>query len=187
MTDKKIDQLLTGNYDGIEEYDNDLPKWWIYLFYLTIAFAPIYVIYVHFLGTPSDQERVAVELQALKDRQANYAKQTAPKEKSAVELIKLSTDQSHIAKGQLIFTQKCLACHGAKGEGVVGPNLTDEYWIHGGKIEKIHHTIEVGVPEKGMLAWKTLMSQDEIDDVTAFIWSIRNTNVPGKAPQGDKE
>lgn len=187
MSKRTQDELLTGNYDGIQEYDNDLPRWWIQLFYLTIIFSVIYTVYVHFMGTPTDHERVAQQLADLKAVQTAYEQAHAPKVEGADVLLALAAKPEVVAKGQGVFAGKCAACHGAKGEGLVGPNLTDEYWLHGGKIEQIHTVIEVGVPEKGMMSWKALMPKEDIDAVTAYIWSIRHTNVPGKAPQGDKD
>ncbi len=187
MSQRKIDELLSGNYDGIQEYDNDLPKWWLYLFYITIAFAVVYTGVVHFSSRPTDTARLAAAMSALQEQQMRYQAAHAPAVQGPEALIALASDSTALAKGSQAYATRCAACHGQKGEGVVGPNLTDEYWLHGGRIEQIHHVIEAGVVAKGMLAWKGIMPQEEIDAVTAYIWSIRNTNVPGKAPQGEKQ
>lgn len=186
MSERKIDELLGGDYDGIKEYDNDLPKWWLYLFYVTIAFAVVYTGYVHFTNRPTDHESLQMAMEQVKAKQSEFQAANAPVQKGPEMLLALAKDISAVSRGSQVFATRCAACHGQKGEGMVGPNLTDEYWLHGGAIEQIHNVIEVGVPAKGMLAWKGLMPPEEIDAVTAYIWSIRNTNVPGKAPQGDK-
>jgi cytochrome c oxidase cbb3-type subunit 3 len=187
VSDKQRDQLLNASYDGIQEYDNDLPRWWVYLFVLTIVVSGVYVVYVHVLGTPTDHERLAVELSALEGQRQAFQAAHASTTSGPDALLAIAKDTGRVEKGKASFAQRCAACHGQKGEGLVGPNLTDEYWLHGGKIEQIRTTIADGVPDKGMISWKTLTTQEDMDDLTAFIWSIRNTNVPGKAPQGDKE
>lgn len=186
MENKERDQLLGAIYDGIQEYDNDLPRWWVYLFALTIVWAIFYVIFVNLSGTPTDHERLALEMNDLeKKRQAQAAQAQATAGPEA--LLALASNMERVNKGKVSFAQRCAACHGQKAEGIVGPNLTDEFWLHGGKIDQIRKTISEGVPEKGMIAWKNLTSQDDMDDLTVFIWSIRNTNAPGKAAQGEKE
>lgn len=186
MSEKRVDELLTGNYDGIQEYDNDLPRWWIHLFIITIMVSLIYVVRVHFMDAPTDHERLAQQLDELKRHQESYK---AAHEQVAVtpeQLITIAKDPNRVEGGRGIFATRCAPCHGSAGAGLVGPNLTDAYWLHGGSIESIYKTIENGVPEKGMLAWKALMPRSDIESVTAFIWTIRNTNVAGKEPQGDK-
>jgi cytochrome c oxidase cbb3-type subunit 3 len=180
---KKEDELLNSNYGGIQEYDNDLPKWWIYLFYLTIVFGFIYAFYIHIANTPTDSETLTAEMEQIRALQQPSSSSVALNESDYIALLK---EDSRIATGKEIYAAKCLACHGANGEGLVGPNLTDEYWIHGGKALEIKHTIENGVLEKGMLAWKTILQPEEINSVVSYLWSIRNTNLPGKAAEGEK-
>jgi cytochrome c oxidase cbb3-type subunit 3 len=180
---KKQDELLNSNYDGIQEYDNDLPKWWQALFLITIVFAVIYSIY-YFTGmSPSSEARLAGEMKAIEATQ-----KSAPSvEVSAATLLSYVHDTTHLSAGKVVFQQKCLPCHGPEGQGIVGPNLTDDFWIHGGKITDIRHTIVVGVPEKGMLTWKGILSDDEINNVAAFVYSLHGSNPANpKAPQGDK-
>lgn len=185
MTKKKTDELLTGNFDGIQEYDNDLPRWWVHLFVLTVILSGVYVIWVHGVGNPSDDQRLTQQMAALQDYQRAYQQAHAPAV-SEIELVKAAlNDTKAVEAGKTIFATRCAACHAAQGEGLVGPNLTDPYWIHGGSVEAIHRTIEQGVTEKGMLAWKGVISPEEIRDVTAFVWSIRGNNLPGKPPQGE--
>ena len=183
---KKPDELLDSNYDGIKEYDNDLPKWWRALFYITIIFGVVYVIYYQFGPGLSSEERLARQLEEI--REHNVVAHKALKETTGDELSELVKNPERLAQGKAVFAAKCGVCHGANGEGLVGPNLTDEYWIHGSKITDIKMTIENGVLDKGMLAWKGVLSNDEIDNVSAYIYSLKNSNPANpKAPQGVKE
>jgi cytochrome c oxidase cbb3-type subunit 3 len=182
---KKEDQLLESYYDGIEEYDNDLPRWWLWLFYITIIIAPIYVGYYHFGPGLQPSEELAVDMKELEEIRSQYAaKMQGGAPMTEESLLALVSDLSRVERGAKVYAEKCMVCHGTKGEGLVGPNLTDAQWIHGGKVTEIKTVIEVGVPAKGMLAWKELLPADQISDVLSFVWSIRNTNVPGKAPEG---
>jgi cytochrome c oxidase cbb3-type subunit III len=183
------DELLSHNYDGIQEYDNDLPRWWLYLFHITIVFALVYYVYFELSAAgkyPVDQlpDQMA-QLQAV--REAN-----APKPELSVDseagLLAMALKPEAQAKGKEIFTTRCVVCHADKGQGLIGPNLTDDYWIHGGKITDIKRTVVNGVLEKGMLAWQGVLSPDEINQVVAFVWSIHGTNPPAaKAPDGQLE
>lgn len=181
---KVVDELLGSNYDGIQEYDNDLPRWWVGLFYLTIIGGVIYAGYVHLAGIPSDMQAVAAQMRALKSSQlANNPGEEPPTEEKLAALL---NDPIKIGKGRELYVAKCAACHAQNGEGLVGPNLTDDSWVHGGTNIQIKRTIEQGVPAKGMLAWKGLMSEEDIISVLSYLGSIRNTNLPGKAPEGTK-
>lgn len=176
----KRDELLDSNYDGIQEYDNDLPKWWRNLFVITIVFSIIYVPYYTLGIGPDSQQELRQELAGIKSMAPEKAVAAAE-----VDLIAMSHDSARILKGKEVFAGKCSPCHAADGGGLVGPNLTDDAWIHGGSLNEIRHTIEVGVPEKGMLAWKGLMSDDDIFNVVVFIRSLRGTKpATPKEPQG---
>lgn len=180
----KKDELLTGNYDGIEEYDNALPNWWLWLFYLTIIFSVGYFAYYEFgpgLGSEALLKQSMAELDQIKlAAQKERAAQGGP----VVDVVALSKDPAHVAAGAALFQAKCGVCHGQKGEGMVGPNLTDNFWIHGGSVEEVRAVIENGVLDKGMLAWKGVLKDSEIADSMAYLWSIRSTNVAGKAAEG---
>jgi cytochrome c oxidase cbb3-type subunit 3 len=182
---KREDELLDSSYDGIQEYDNDLPRWWIQLFYLTIAFGLFYATYVHLSGAPTDLEVVAAEMEALK---------TAANKRETVQNLSLGDslnakigDLATVSRGKEIFTGKCAACHGQNGEGLVGPNLTDDYTIHGASIEAIHKVITAGVLEKGMLSWKGIIPDEDITAVSVYVFSLTGTNLPGKAAEGNKK
>ena len=179
---KKTDDLLSSNYDGIQEYDNDLPRWWIMLFYGTIIFAVLYSCYYYLGFTPGSEEKLTAQLQEIEK-----LKPAAPKEISEDTLLAFAKDPNHISKGKAIFDSKCNVCHGNEGQGLVGPNLTDEFWIHGAKLTEMKKIIEHGVLEKGMLAWKGVITDEEITDVVVFINSIKGTNPANpKAPEGAK-
>lgn len=183
---KEKDELLDHNYDGIQEYDNDLPRWWVALFWGGIIFGVFYVGYFHFAGGKFTTELIAAEMKKI-DEQKAVAQEAAPKEESSREsLLVLASDQQALSAGQEVFIAKCAACHLEKGQGLVGPNLTDDYWIHGGDITDIKTVIVNGVLDKGMIAWGPLLKPEEVNQVTAYVWSINGTNPPNpKAPQGD--
>ncbi len=186
---KKPEDITDVIFDNIQEQDNNLPKWWLWLFYITIAWGIFYVAYYHFGPGLQPHEMLALEM-----KQHEALRETVQEEQAAtsdgaaeVDYLALAKSESNVAHGKEVFVAKCVACHAQNGEGLVGPNLTDAYWIHGGDIDSIVNVIENGVVEKGMLAWKGVLKQDEFQDVIAYVWSIKNTNVPGKAPEGEKE
>lgn len=176
---KKEDELLSHNYDGIQEYDNSLPRWWRWLFYITIVISGVYVTFFHFGPGKSQEQLLASEMQAVAK-----ARLAASGEVTEEELL-AALKPANIELGKGVFQTRCLACHGAQGQGLVGPNLTDDFWIHGGKLVEIRKTIREGVPAKGMIAWKDSMTEAEVRAVVMYIRSIRGTNPPGaKAAEG---
>jgi len=181
------DQLLDHEYDGIREYDNPLPGWWNQIFIATIIFAVAYFAYYHSGGEGKTMaEWYAVEAKEADDLKARLAL-SAPK--VTAELIaSIRADERRLRAGRETFALRCVSCHLAEGQGLVGPNLTDAYWIHGkGGLVDIYTTVKVGVPEKGMISWESQLSQDQILDVTAFVSTLRGTSPPNpKAPQGEK-
>lgn len=178
---ESVDQLRPHVYDGIEEYDNPLPRWWVGGFYLCIAFSVIYMGYYHIAGGPSTLDEMNTTLAAHKEEAA----QASGSSSGGGDLTAMLADQNAIAAGKEIYQQNCTPCHGQVGEGVVGPNLVDKYWLHGGKPEEILKTISEGVVEKGMIAWTPLLGMEKVKQVTAFVHSIGGTNPPNaKAPEG---
>ncbi|MBK7408470.1 MAG: c-type cytochrome [Saprospirales bacterium] len=183
--EKEQDVLFDHEYDGIRELDNSLPPWWVAMFYITIAFAAVYMSYYHFFGMGAgskeqyeqemDQaEKAVAEFRSLQADQINEDNVTA------------LTDEADLSVGQAIFQVNCVACHGANGEGGVGPNMTDQYWINGGGIKNVFKTITYGVPEKGMISWKTQLRSSEIQKVASYILTLQGTNPPNpKEPQGE--
>jgi cytochrome c oxidase cbb3-type subunit III len=174
----------THDFDGIQEYDNDLPPWWKYLFYVTIVFAVGYMLHYHVFRTgPLQEEEYEMEMQ----QAALLAAQNAD-DPNAVTNYQVLTDAAALESGKSLYIQNCAACHGQAGEGTVGPNLTDEYWIHGGDVNDIFKTIKYGVPSKGMVPWQGKMTKDQMLEVSSYILSLQGTNPPNaKEAQGEKE
>lgn len=182
----ETDKLLDSNYDGIQEYDNDLPLWWVALFFFTIFWGMGYIVYYRFGPGLSTTAALEEEMAAAQAAQQTQLASNAPAEVTDDQLLALTKDAAVIAQGQGVFASKCLACHGPQGQGLVGPNLTDDYWIHGAKLTDNLRTVREGVLDKGMLAWKGLLSPDEIKAVVAYAYTLRGTNPPNpKAPQGE--
>jgi cytochrome c oxidase cbb3-type subunit III len=186
--DKEETIILDHNYDGIRELDNHLPPWWNYLFYLTIVFGIFYVILYHVTDTfPLQEEAYENEMaEAAASAEMRMAENQASGNAFSEADLELTTDPDILASGSKIFAQQCAVCHKADGGGSIGPNLTDDYWLHGGDIKSIYTTIRVGVPDKGMISWEAMLSPTQIRDVANYIKSLRGTNPPGaKAPQGE--
>lgn len=186
MSEEK-DLLIMHDYDNIQELDNPIPAWFNWLFYASVVFAVVYLLNFHVfkLGKLQDEEYAVEMKQAAAEKEAFLAKAGNMIDENSV---KIDKSAEVLAAGQAVYTQNCVACHGDKGQGVVGPNLTDEYWLHGGSINKVFKTIKYGVPEKGMIAWEKQLSPKQISDVANYIESLKGTNPPNpKAPQGEKE
>ena len=183
--EKEHDVMLDHDYDGIKELDNSLPPWWVAMFYITIVFAVGYYTYYHFAGIgPSSTEKYEREMEQAEERVQAYLKTQANLvDETNVTMLE---DELAIEQGKTIFDMNCAACHGFLGEGGVGPNLTDEYWLHGGSIKDVFSTVKYGVPEKGMIAWKSQLSANEMHKVSSYLLTLVGTNPPnGKEPQGE--
>jgi cytochrome c oxidase cbb3-type subunit 3 len=173
--------------DGIQEYDNKLPNWWLYTLFGSIIFGFGYW-FVYQTSGFGDLPHAAYEAEMDKAAmaQAGDAKLLGPVTPEA--LTTLSKDRGVVARGKQVFTTTCVACHRADGGGVVGPNLTDEFWLHGGAPDKVYKTITSGVADKGMPAWGPQLGPERVQAVTAYVLTIRGTNVAGgKAAQGERE
>jgi len=182
--EKEEDILMDHNYDGIRELDNSLPPWWVALFYITIAFAVAYIGYYHFSGNWSgSRQEYEMEMKEAEVAVARYlANQADQVDETNVELL---TDEASLAAGEAIFLGKCATCHGNLGEGGVGPNMTDEYWIHGGTIVDVFSTVKYGVPAKGMISWRDQLRPQEMQMVSSYILTLQGTDPPNqKAPEG---
>ncbi len=176
--------ILQHEYDGIQEYDNPLPGWWVYLFWATIAFCPLYVVHYHFGQGALVADEYAADVRAFEEAEAKRALESGAVTEET--LAALSADDLTLAAGEAVYRTNCVACHGDLGEGKIGPNLTDDAWLHGGSAMAIHRTIDQGVPEKGMLAWGKTLPPDDVKRVTAFVvGKLRGKNVPGLPPQGE--
>ncbi|HTE00116.1 MAG TPA: cbb3-type cytochrome c oxidase N-terminal domain-containing protein [Mucilaginibacter sp.] len=180
------DLVMEHQYDGIQELDNPIPSWFMYLFYATIIFAVSYILIYHVFGGQLQYDEYKTEIVQADAAKKNYlSKQANRVDENTVKLV---SDPAVIAAGQVIFKQTCSACHGDKAQGNVGPNLTDDYWLHGGKISDLFKTIKYGVLAKGMPTWEKQLSPKQISDVANYVKTLHGTNPPGaKEPQGTKE
>ncbi len=186
MADNNRDQLMDHDYDGIQEYDNRLPNWWLYTLYGAIVFSVLYWLWLHTWGFGlQQQDRYEHEMARYEAISAETA-DAAPTMTNEM-LQAMTADEAKVAAGEQIFMQFCMACHLADASGLVGPNLTDAFWIHGGKPLDIVKTITEGVPEKGMVSWGPQLGPKRIEDVAIYILTIKGKNLPGKEPQGEPE
>ena len=177
--------LLEHDYDGIKELDNNLPPWWVYLFYASIVFGIVYMVRFEVLGADDQEMELAKEIAQAKIEVAEYMK-TAP-DMMDEKTVTVLTDPADLAAGKEIFTTNCAACHRADAGGQIGPNLTDEQWILGGGIKNIFHTLVNGGRDgKGMIAWKGTLKPKEMQKVASYIISLKGSNpVDPKAPEGE--
>jgi cytochrome c oxidase cbb3-type subunit 3 len=186
MAQKPKDELLDHEYDGIREFDNPIPAWWSWAWYGSMVFSVVYFTYFHILGAPGVFEKYEVEMAEFRkvQRERQLAALASINEDTLVVAMK-SADQ--VKAGEENFQTYCAACHGKQGEGIVGPNLTDAYWIHAdGSLMGIRKVVNEGVPEKGMPAWGKQFSPDEINQLAAFVGTLRGQNREGKGPEGEK-
>lgn len=177
--------LMDHEYDGIHELDNNLPPWWKYGFVFTIIWGALYLVYFHVssFGPSSDDE---FQAQMEEGREQVEAYRATLKEIIDEKTVTLLTAPGHLESGKAIFESKCFPCHGMQGQGTNGPNLTDEYWLHGGGIKNVFSTIKNGVPSKGMIPWGDQLSPKEMQKVASYILSLKGSNPTGaKAPEGD--
>jgi len=179
------DHLMDHSYDGIQEYDNPLPGWWLAIFWASIIFAPLYILYFHFGPGLLSIDRYDRAMMIATERQ--MAAILAMGEISENTLVDLMDDPSMMNGGKKIFTAKCATCHGMFGEGGIGPNLTDEFWLHGAQLMDVYRTVREGVPAKGMLAWERQLRPAELLAVSAHVGGLLGSAPPNaKAPQGDQ-
>ncbi|MCB9758501.1 MAG: c-type cytochrome [Alphaproteobacteria bacterium] len=164
--------------DGIEEYDNALPAWWLGLFYFTIAWAVVYAVNYHFVANDSQAALYDAEMAAA-------AEQWPQQEITQVSAADITEDA--VDAGKAVYDANCVACHGPNLEGGIGPNLKDSEWVHGGTLTDITRTITEGVPEKGMLTWGPILGPQKIAQVASFVYSAGG-GVPDAAgtPEGEK-
>lgn len=176
------DRLLDHSYDGIQEYDNPLPRWWLWIFYATMVFSVAY----YFLPLPFGEGpgKIAEYEADVAKYKAAQPEPTGPTVTNE-QLTALVADAGRLAEGKAVYDQNCAACHRADGGGLIGPNLTDDAWIHGGSPVEIHTTIAQGVLAKGMPAWERILKPDQVNAVTAYVVSLAGSNPKdAKAPEG---
>lgn len=178
------DKLLDHEYDGIRELDNHMPRWWVLGFYFTIAFSVVYMIYYHMAGGPSSDQEYQAEMAA------------SPQKVTATAVVadtslKPLTDAASLAAGEKLYVaQTCVACHQANLGGLVGPNLTDDYWIHGCDYVTVMNNIKKGFQQKGMMPYGNgkVLQENELQQLVSYIFSKRGSNPPGaKAIDPERE
>lgn len=180
------DEPLLHVYDGIQELDNQLPRWWVYTFVGSAIFAAAYWVYYHNVGKgvlPSEEYAMAkLEKQAAEAKFLLEAGEVTPE-----LLTQLAANPGTVEQGKTTFVQICVTCHADGGKGNIGPNLTDAYWIHGADEVSIYKMVRDGFLPKQMPAWGKQLGEEKTRAVTAYVLTLRNTNAPGgKAPQGEK-
>lgn len=213
------DKLLDHEYDGIRELDNSLPRWWVWLLWLTIAWSFLYLGYYHVLKIgylSADEYRREIDPDYIRpgDRGDTYfgilPQYRAPgysperdladerrrsRDRSKLTLITRETDTAtyialtepnRIAAGKEVFIRNCSSCHGANGQGDIGPNLTDKYWIHGPGMTNVVKSVKYGYPLKGMISWRGFISEGQILDVASYVLTLQGSNpANAKAPEGE--
>ncbi len=183
--DDEEEILLHHDYDGIKELDNNLPPWWVYLFYACIIFAVVYLVRFEIMGADNQEMELKKEMAQAQIDIAEY-KKTAP-DLMDENTVTLLTDAADLAAGKAIFTANCVACHRADAGGQIGPNLTDEYWILGGGIKNVFHTLVNGGRDgKGMISWKGTLKPKQMQEVASYVLSLKGSNPKDpKAPDGE--
>ena len=183
--EKEGEIILDHDYDGIRELDNDLPPWWRYGFYASIVFAVVYMIRFHVFDGENQYEELEATLELAKVELEAYKKNA--KDLVDFESVTVLTDPADLANGKVIYDANCVACHMPDGGGGIGPNLTDEYWILGGGIKNIFHTVsEGGRSGKGMIAWKTILKPLEMAQVSSYLMTFEGkTAANPKEAEGD--
>lgn len=180
--EKKI--LLDHDYDGIRELNHPLPNWWVTTFILTIVFSIPYYIAHTFLGAQTINEELAEDVKVVEEQRAEFEAKQGTFNVAEYEAYIATPEAAKV--GQKTFKRKCKACHGANGEGGIGPNLTDNYWINGdGSLGAIYKVIDKGVVEKGMAAWGETLDKKQMFAVLKYVIDFRGTSPEGaKEPQG---
>lgn len=183
--EREKDVMLDHNYDGIRELDNSLPPWWTALFYITIVFSLVYMIYYHWGGNgPSSAQEYEMQMASAEEEVKAY-RASLGQELDETNVVAV-TDPGELDLGKTLYNTHCVACHGLQGEGGVGPNFADEYWIHGGGIKNVFRIIKYGVVEKGMIPWQNQLRATDMQKIASYILTFQGTNPPnGKEPQGE--
>ena len=176
-------QVRDHTFDGIQEFDNRLPNWWLWILYGSIVFSIAYWILFHTLAIiPHPTGRYEADMRAAEE--ARLAEMAAGGVSNESLTLMASMDDI-VAEGRQHFETYCMVCHADQGQGLVGPNLTDEYWLHGGTPMDILQTVMDGVPSKGMAAWGGQLGPRRVEQAVAYLLTIRGTEVAGKPPEGE--
>lgn len=177
-------RLLDHEVDGIKELDNLLPRWWVWLFNLTVAFSVVYLLYYHVFRAGDLQ---AEEYRKEAQRGELIKSAAIARFESGLDTLQPSADPAVTAEGQRIYLNSCAPCHRADGGGLVGPNLCDTYWIHGSNYVDNLKTIINGVPAKGMITWRGLLTPDQIQAVGSYVYTLRGTNPKNPKPPENQQ
>lgn len=175
-------KLLGHEYDGIQEYDNPMPKWWKWLFWGSFYFSLLYFAHYHLTGNGTSVERgYADEVSQAREAEAQALLQGGgPNEDKLREMM---ANDGLMSDAKPLFVAKCAQCHGNDGEGKIGPNLTDAYWLHGdASLMSLYTSVGEGFPQKGMPAWNRQLRLVEVMKLAAFVGSIKNKNLTGPRP-----
>lgn len=172
-------QLLEHEADGIKELDNLLPRWWVWLFHITVAFSVVYMVYYHVAGAGDLQ---AAEYTKEWNRGEAIKSASIAKFESGIDTLTPSTDKAVLGDGQQLYVNYCAPCHRPDGGGLVGPNLCDDYWIHGTNYVDNVKIVINGVPAKGMLTWRGVLNPDQIKAVSSYVYTFRGTNPKNPKP-----
>jgi cytochrome c oxidase cbb3-type subunit 3 len=175
--------LLDHEADGIKELDNLLPRWWVWLFYGSIAFSVVYLVFYHVLKAGDLQ---IAEYDKEFQRGEELKSVAVAKFELAMGSLAPSKEPEVLSQGQQVYTQMCAPCHRPDGGGLVGPNLCDDYWVHGSNYVDNLRTIMNGVPEKGMLTWRGVLKPSDIQAVASYIFAFRGTSPPNPKPREDQ-
>lgn len=177
------DKLREHEFDGIHEFDNYLPKWWLWTFYLACIFAVIYWVYYH-----GSRFGMSATANYSAQMQARMLKEASEKPVTRELLEDFAKQPANIAAGKKLFETVCHVCHKKDGSGLAGPNLTDRFWIHGGRIDQVYATVAKGSPTNAtMVAWEPTLKRTGVMQVVAYVMTMKNTNLPGRAPEGKPE
>ncbi len=181
------DVVIAGHrYDGIREYDNPMPGWWTALFWASAIFSVIYVIGLNMGFVDHYGDDLNQSLEELAAVRANFEQQNPTTTIDEATLAAIVADPSRMAAGKELFAGQCAACHQADGGGLIGPNMTDYYYLHGGTNMDLFEVIRVGVPEKGMAPWESVYTSDERASLVAFVRSLEGTTPANpKEAQGE--
>lgn len=185
--DQLEDNLTEHCYDGILEYDNPLPGWWKFLFWVSIVFSPIYFFYFHGHEGRSIHDEYNTHMASIFELRFSEIGDLEADRETILRFV--NDDRDWLSVGEVVYKTNCVSCHGAKGEGLVGPNLTDDNWKNVRNVEDIAKVISNGAGNGGMPAWKTRFShQNQIVLTAAYVASLRENPIVGggaRAAEGD--
>jgi cytochrome c oxidase cbb3-type subunit 3 len=179
------DPLTSHNYDGIQEYDNPTPGWWVWLFVLSVLFAPLYLLVSEavpsLFGYAESYEQAKTNALMKQFAELGELKQ----DKATLNRFVNDPEESKwLAAGQSIFQANCTACHATGGVGLPGsgPNLTDDHYLNLTNAEGIYRVLNKGANNGAMPAWENKLQSNEVVLVSAYVASLRGKNTPGGMP-----